>query len=344
MAEIETEVALVGAGPIGIEMAVALKKAGIDYIHFEKKQIAQTICWFPPMMRFFSSPDRIAICGVPIPRVDETKCSREEYLAYLRMIVVQNNLKIRTYEEVTAINPKDGFLLSTRSKSGEEHTCQAKKVILCIGDMHHARMIGVPGEELAHVSHYFGEPHQYFQRKVLIIGGKNSAVEAALRCYHCGCDVTICHREEDYNPKSVKYWLLPEMHGRIKAGEIKEYKQMHLLHIGESVCQLGSLVDDTQIEVEADFVLLMVGYDADMKLMREAGIYLSGKEDKPQVSLDTMQTNIPNLYVAGTAVAGSQQSYKLFIENCHIHVKRIMASLQGDAAPDTEEFNMLPES
>src|SRR5271166_802340 len=160
----QTEVAVIGAGPIGIEIAVALKRAGIDYLHFDARQIGYTISWFAPQTRFFSSNERIAIAGVPLFTPDQTKCTREQYLAYLRSIVVQFDLQIRTFEPVVKIElAGDGFQLTTR-RGGHEQRCRASKIVLATGGTERPRRLDVPGCDLAHVSAYFQDPHTYFQQ------------------------------------------------------------------------------------------------------------------------------------------------------------------------------------
>ncbi len=182
----DAKVAIVGAGPIGLEFAVALKRAGIDYLHFDAKQIGYTISWFAPETHFFSSNERIAIAGVPLVTVDQSKATREQYLAYLRFVATQFDLKIHAYEPVTGIKRLDtGFELTTHPRAGETHY-RASNIVLAIGGTARLRKLGIPGENLAHVSHYFADPHTYFGQRVHIVGGKNSAVEAALRCDQAG--------------------------------------------------------------------------------------------------------------------------------------------------------------
>src|SRR4051794_22588243 len=154
-------VAIVGAGPIGIEVHWALKAAGVPVLHFDAGQVGATMEWWAPGTRFFSSPERIAVCGVPLVTTNQEKATREEYLAYLRGVVAQFTLPVRAFERVEAIEPRGegrGFLIRTRAK-GEEREYGAERVVVAIGDMHRARLIGVPGEDLPHVSHYFAEPH-----------------------------------------------------------------------------------------------------------------------------------------------------------------------------------------
>ena len=187
------ELIIVGAGPIGLELAVSMKRAGVDYLHIEAGQIGHTISWYPRETRFFSSAERIAIAGVPLVTPDQQKASREQYLAYLRGIVQQFDLLINTYERVTRIDRQEGrFHLETERADGFwYHT--ADQVVLAMGDMHRPRRLNIPGEALEHVSHYFDDPHRYFRRRLLIVGGKNSAAEAAIRCCRAGANVSISY-------------------------------------------------------------------------------------------------------------------------------------------------------
>ena len=340
-----TKVAIVGAGPIGIELAHFFKKEEIDYIQFDKGQIAQTISWFPHFMRFYSSADRIAIPGIPIPRVDQSKCTKEEYLAYLRAVVQQFELEIRAYESVDSIakNSDNSFSLKTTRK-GRSYRYNAKNVVLAIGDMHEPKLLGIPGEDLPNVSHYFDDPHKYFKQHVLVVGGRNSAVEAALRCYHCGASVTLSYRGEKFNPKHVKYWLLPELESLIRQKKITLLKETIPVEIHDETVTLKSLKSGRTKTTTADFVLLLTGYKADMHLFRKAGAKLKNTWDVPKFNRRTMETSVPGLYVAGTAAAGTQKSYRLFIENCHIHVDRIVASLMGETPPKTPKFRTDLES
>lgn len=338
------DVAVIGAGPIGLEMTVALKKAGIDYILFDKGQVGQTITWFPRLMKFFSSPERIAIAGVPIPRTDESKCSREEFLAYLRSVALQFDLKINTYENVTSVIREDDDFLIHTDKRGEKHDYRAKSVIIANGSTDTPRLLDIPGEQLPHVTHYFEEPHKYFKQRVLVVGGRNSAVEAALRCYHCGADVILSHRRSEFDPDSIKYWLLPEIRGLAERGELPIYQNTVPKEIRSQSVTLERVESGDTFDVDADFVLLMVGYRADMTLFTTAGVSLEGPQDKPVFDERTMETNVPSLYVAGTAIAGSQQTYNVFMENCHIHVERIMAALTGTRIDDNLIKYDHPES
>lgn len=345
MPELEsTEVALVGAGPIGLEIAASLKKAGIDYLHFDAGQVGATIAWFPQQMTFFSSTDRIAIAGVPIQTPGQTKCTKEDFLGYLRSVAGAFDLEVRTYERVEAVErTEDGeFRLRTRSAAGE-HEIRAAKAVLATGGTHAPRLLEIPGEDLPHVSHYFEEPHRYFRRRLLVVGGRNSAVEAALRCWHAGADVTLSYRRDAFPPKSVKYWLLPELLGRIERGEIDCHYETEPQAITPTRVTLRRR-DGSTLEVPADFVLLLTGYVADMSLFASAGVELAEGSLEPRFDERTMETNVPGLFVAGTAIAGTQSSYRVFLENCHVHADRIVAALTGAPPPEAPAPLTRPES
>lgn len=347
-----TDVALVGAGPIGLELAVALKKAGIDYLHFDARQIGYTISWFAPQTRFFSSNERIAIAGVPLQTWDQGKATREEYLAYLRRIVQQFDLQVRTYEPVVGIERReDQFVLTTQPAGGDAAaTIHARRIILCTGGTDRPRLLNVPGEDLPHVSHYFQDPHRYFHRRLLIVGGKNSAVEAALRCHHAGADVSISYRRDQLNASSIKYWLMPEISGLIEQKKIHGYfgtvpRLITPSHVtlGRSSFSdpVGGVGEPGELRLPFDFVLALIGYQADLSLLKKAGVRLRGDCDAPVYDPQTMQSSTPGVYIAGCAIGGTQDKYEIFLENCHVHIPRIIAALTGHAPPpasQTPEF------
>ncbi len=341
-------VAIVGAGPIGIELHVALRRLGVDVLHLEAGQIGQTISWYPREVRFFSSPERIAIAGVPLVTTHQEKATREEYLAYLRSVVGQYQLPINSYEKLVNVTRKNGFVLETETSHGmrEYHV---SKVVLAFGDMHRPRNLEIPGEDLPHVSHYFDEAHPYFRRRVLIVGGKNSAVEAALRCHRVGADVTVSYRQLDFRERSVKAWILPDIRNQIKAGGIAFHPGTVPTEITPQHVVLETVADGTTTTVESDFVLLLTGYTQDPTLFHTIGVDIDGENEAPVVDEATLESDVPGVFVAGTAVAGTQKLAKLFIENCHPHVDKIARAITGRPAPfstdDTSRVaRNLPES
>jgi thioredoxin reductase (NADPH) len=325
------KVAIIGAGPIGLELAVALKQAGLDYVQFDASQIGSTIEWYPPLMLFHSSSDRLALAGMPIQTANQQKITREEFLAYLRALVQNFGLTVRTYERVTHIErTPGGFELRTQALDGERRT-RVETIVLAIGAFHAPRMIDVPGEDLPHVTHYLGDPHKYFGKRLLIVGGRNSAVEAAVRCHRAGAAVTVSYRGADFDPKVVKFWLLPEVRALIRDGHVRFLAKTSVIEI-----KPGSVVL-TSGEVPADFVLLLTGYRQDPALFDMLGVRLEGDAREPVHDPQTMETNVPGVFIAGTAVAGTPpRKVSVIVETCHVHVPRIVAAIRGQrvALPD----------
>lgn len=351
------EVLIVGAGPIGIELAVNLRALGVSYIHVEAKQLGYTMSWYPRQTRFFSSPDRIAIAGVPLQTPDQAKASREQYLAYLVEVVQQFGLEIQTYERVERIESVgDGrqeprFAVTTTTAAGQR-CYRVNHVVVAIGDMHGPRSLTtadgtpVPGADQPHVSQYFDEPHPYIGQELLIVGSRNSAVEAAIRCHRAGAHVKLCCRREQLD-SSIKYWLKPEIEWLISRGDIEFHPSVTLVQIDSQHVLLQKVDEalrpiphEAPYEVTADFVLALIGYCMDPTLLAEAGVELVGESRAPKLNPNTMETNVPGLFVAGTAAAGTQLRFRLFIENCHAHVARIVQHLTGEQPPHINPLAM----
>jgi thioredoxin reductase (NADPH) len=318
-----TTVVIVGAGPIGLELAVALKQAGIDYLQFDESMIGATIGWYPQQMLFHSNAERLAISGVAIQTADQQKPTREEYLAYLRAVVLQFELDIRCYERVERITPLDQGGFEVRTSRG---VIRSHFAVIAIGSMHRPRLLGIPGEDLPHVTHYFREPHPYFGQRLVIIGGKNSAVEAAIRCQRAGAQVTLAYRRSDFDPAHVKFWLLPEIRSMMRDERVRV-----LFGHGPAEIRERSVVFETAEgarEVDADFVLSLTGYEQDTSLLEGAGVDFHGDAREPRYDEATMETNVPGLFIAGTAVQGSPVGkVRVIVENCHVHVPRIVGAI-----------------
>jgi bacillithiol disulfide reductase len=325
MPEARSRVAIIGAGPIGIELAVAFKRANIHYIQFDAAQIGATMQWYPLEMIFHSSAERLAIAGVPIQVPDQQKPKREEYLAYLRAVVQQFQLEIRTYERVVSARRLEGGTFELQTNRG---TYAAQHVVVAIGAMHMPKLLGVPGEELPHVSHYFRDPHTYFNTQLLIVGGRNSAIEAAVRCQRAGAHVTISYRRDDFDPSTVKFWLLPEIRSMIRDNRVRFLSHTTPVEIRER-----TVILDPIGEVPADFVLALTGYKQDTTLFEQLGVNLQGDDRRPRYDESTMETNVPGVFVAGTAIAGSpRERVSIIVEDCHVHVPRIVARLRACGA------------
>jgi len=329
----ETDVVVVGAGPVGLELAAALKQAGIDYLQFEAGQIGHTISWWPRNTRFFSSPERIGIAGVPLQTVDQEHVTGEQYLAYLRSVAMQFDLKVHTYEPVECIEPYlRGFRVHTRHRLGARiYTC--RRVILATGGLSEPNRLNIPGEDLPHVTHYFDDPHAYFQQRLLVVGGRNAALEAALRCWRAGAALTLSYRQPDFARGSVKNFLLEDIDTRIRMGQIRFLPATIPVEITPAEVTLaptrdGLAVAGERMHLPADFVILTTGYVADMRLFEMLGVRLDGPQRAPAFDPETLETNVPGVYVAGTAAGGTQKKFTLFIETSHQDIPKIIAALK----------------
>ena len=329
------DVAIVGAGPIGLEMAASVKRAGLDYVLFDAGQIGHTLLTrWPPNTRFLSSPERVAIAGVPIQTIDQEKCTRESYLAYLRGVVQQFDLKVNNYERVLLAKPDgDGFTLRTSTRTGER-TYRCRRLVLASGGMAGPNRLDIPGEELPHVSHFLADPHRYFQTRLLVVGGMNSALENALRCWRAGAQVTISYRRAELGRNAAKRHLVSEVGMWVREGRIHFLPETMPVEITPEHVVLAPARDGRRCEGElirhpADFVLFSTGFVADMSLFEQLGVTLHGPQKVPEFAPETMETNVPGVYVAGTAAGGTQTNYQHFIETSHVHVERITAAIAG---------------
>lgn len=325
------QIAIVGAGPLGLELAIALKQAGVSYIQFDKGQVAEAIYRFPVGTQFFSSSEKIGIAGMPIQTTQQQKCTREHYLAYIRATCMKYQLTVNAYETVVNIEKGDQFNIKTLSARGEK-SYRAACVVLATGGTSKPRMMGIPGEDLVHVQTKLEDPHHYFGRHLLIIGGKNSAVEGALRAFHAGARVTLVTRGQGFDSDTIKYWLLPELKGRIKRREIRCFFETVVEEIFPEKARLS-----TGEMIFADFVVKAIGFEAEMNLFQQLKVKLS-QLGAPSFNEKTMETNVEGVYVLGTAVAGTQETYKVYIENTHHHVGKIMEDISQKFSVDLPDL------
>jgi thioredoxin reductase (NADPH) len=369
----QRDVVVVGAGPIGIEMAVALEREGLSYVLLEAKQVGHTIGWWPRNTPFFSTSERLAISGVPIQNNHQSRITGEEYLTYLRAIVEQFDLDLRVYEPVVGIETLEGdrlagagngngngnatrdetvspyrFAVRTKPISGGTRTWNCKKIILATGDMAAPMRLDIPGEDLPHVTHYFRDPQDYFRSRLLVVGGKNSAIEAALRSWRSGAQVTLSYRRAALDEARVKPHLLPDFHAQVRAGNIAFLPSTTPRAISAGRVELsptdedGRPLDDAPTQVhETDFVLLATGFVASPKIFELAGVSLAGEQNAPVHDSKTMETDVPGIHVIGTAIAGTQMRYRVFIETSHVHVWRMMGQLTGK--PYEGPLGTIPE-
>lgn len=330
-----TEVAVIGGGPIGIETSILLKEKSVENILFEARQIGEAIRRWPPNTHFFSSTEHVALAGFPVQNLDQRPISGEEYLAYMRSLVEFWDLDLRNYEAVIAIERDDeGFWIRTKRATGQR-LYRARHVVISTGGMARPRRLGIPGENLPHVSHHFPGPHAYFRTRLLVVGGKNSALESALRSWRAGAEVALSYRRPDIEWDRVKPHLSSDVQARLDKEEIQYYPATIPVEITPSHVLLASTEDGETpngrlFRHEADFVLLATGFEADQSLLRAAGVELIGGAEVPVFNPETMETNIPDLYVAGTAAGGTQSKFEFFISTTHEHVGRIVKAISGE--------------
>jgi thioredoxin reductase (NADPH) len=314
---------IVGAGPSGLATAIAAKQHGLDYVIVEKGVLVNSIFHFPPLMVFFTTPELLEIGGLPLVTPYD-KPTRLEALRYYRRVVETFGLQISFHEEVQQIDREgDGtFSVTTKSRSGTR-VRQARAVVLATGYYDLPNYLGVPGEELPHVFHYYSEAHPYYRQRVVVVGGKNSAAEAALELFRAGVHVTLVHRRAALG-ESIKYWVRPDIENRIKEGSVAARFESRVVEIRPTEVVIER--QGTQETLPAEAVFLLTGYHPDVELMRRAGIECHPETLAPTLNPETFESNVPNLFIAGGAVAGKNTG-NIFIENGRFHGERIIKIL-----------------
>lgn len=327
------DVIIIGAGPSGLATAIAARQLGLDYVVVEKGTLVDGIYRFPPQMVFFTTPERLEIGGLPLTSPHE-KPTRDEALRYYRRVVDACQLQVVLHERVLRIErePYGGetaFAVESVSDTGVQRARHARAVVLAMGYYDHPNLLGVPGEDLPHVSHYYGEAHRHYRRRVVIVGGKNSACEAALELCRAGADVTLVHRHEALG-ESVKYWVRPDIENRIRDGAVRARFNTRVVEIRHTSVLVAPAGDEAAVPeaIPADDVLLLTGYHADPAFLRAAGVEVDDETWAPRLDPETFETNVPNLFVAGGQVAG-RRTGSIFIENGRFHgeaIARVLAS------------------
>ena len=314
------DIVIIGGGPIGIACGIEADKKGLNYIILEKGCIVNSLYNYPINMQFFSSSEKLEINNIPFIS-KEAKPKRNEALEYYRRITTSNKLNIHLFEKVSQVHKSDKVFTVTSEKG----TYTASNIIIATGFYDIPNLINIPGENLDKVSHYYKEPHFYANQKLAVIGGSNSAVDAALECYRKAAEVTLIIRSSELG-KRVKYWVRPDVINRIEEGSIKVYYNATVKEILKSSITLNT--NGGIIQIENDYVLALTGYMPNFSFLEKLGILLSkGKKRLPQYNPETMETNVQGLYLAGVICGGMETHNKWFIENSRIHAEIIIEAI-----------------
>ena len=317
------QVIIIGGGPIGIACALEAEKKGLSYVILEKGCLVNSLYHYPTNMTFFSTSEKLELDNIPFIS-SNPKPGKREALEYYRRIATNNKVNIQLFEKVTAVNTDKK---NTHTVITSKNHYEAENVIVATGFYDIPNYLGIKGEELPKVSHYYNDPHYYATQKTIVVGASNSAVDAALEIYRKGGDVTMIVRKPEIGER-VKYWVRPDIINRVEEGSIKAYFNSSIKEIKENEV----VIDTPQGEdiLDNDFVLLLTGYRPNFGFLQDMGIKLSDDGRKiPLYDEDTMETNVPGIFLAGV-ICGGIETHKWFIENSRIHAKIIMKHINSN--------------
>ena len=323
-AENVVDVLVIGAGPTGLACAIDAQNAGFRAMLVDKGCLCNSLFHYPSGMTFFTTPELLEIGNIPFSSPNQ-KPTRQEALEYYRKVAQHFRLKLRQYQQVDRVEGVAGdFTIHCTDAAGRAHTYQTRALVIATGYYDRANYLGVPGEDLAKVFHYYQDPHPYFDQDVLVIGGKNSAAIAALDLWRHGARVTLVHRGAAMH-KHVKYWILPDIENRIAHDEIHGYFATVVEEIMIDSVRLRT--PDGNLTLKNDFVFAMTGYHPDFAFLEALGIRLTGADRTPAFDPKTLESNVAGIYLAGVVVAGKRTN-EIFIENGRFHGAQIAASLR----------------
>jgi len=318
------DVLVIGAGPTGMACAIEAQRVGLRSVLVDKGCLCNSIYHYPSNMTFFTTPELLEIGDIPFPSVNQ-KPTRNEALEYYRKVAEHYQLDVRQYQNVDSVSGSDGdFRVHVTDQFGRKFIHHTRKLVVATGYYDLPNYLGIPGEDLPKVHHYYEDPHPYYDLDVLVIGGKNSAAIAALDLWRHGARVTLVHRGTGMH-RHVKYWILPDIENRIKNGEITAYFESEVERIEEDSVTLKT--PQGKVALENDFVFAMTGYHPDFDFLTALGIRLESKHRCPECDPQSLESNVPGIYLAGVIIAG-ERTNEIFIENGRFHGRQIAADLK----------------
>jgi thioredoxin reductase (NADPH) len=316
---------VVGAGPTGLSCAIEAEKAGLRAVVVDKGCICNSLFHYPSHMTFFTTSELLEIGDIPFPSPN-AKPTRNEALQYYRLVAAYYKLDVRQYHRVERIEGADGaFLVRTVDRFGRSGELQARKLAIATGYYDRPNYLHIPGEGLSKVHHYYFDPHPFCGMDVVVIGGKNSAAIAALELWRSGARVTLVHRDSGMH-SHVKYWIKPDIENRIKNRDIKAYFNSQVVEVNPDTVVIAT--PQGRITVKNDFVFAMTGYHPDFEFLAALGIRFEGEDRRPVCNPETLESNVPGIYLAGVIVAGARTN-EIFIENGRLHGRQIAAALKS---------------
>lgn len=321
------DVIIIGAGPCGLSAAIECNRRGLSTHIIEKHHIVRSIYLYPTYMQFFSTAELLEIGDIPFATPND-KPFRHEALSYYRKVASHYNLNITSYEEAVSIERHENglFTVHTKDRRGQELHHDAKYVVIATGYFDHPNYIGIPGEDLPKVTHYFREAHPYTGTKVAIIGGSNSAIDAAMELVRVGAEVTIVYRGKTVS-NNIKPWVRPVFENMVTKGNVTLHLDSRVTEIREDAV-IVTTNDGEESIVDNDFVLALTGFHPDRQLLASSGVQLGGDMEKPVFNPDTMESSVPGLYVAGVIASGSNAN-EVFIETGRVHGRLIAEHIQS---------------
>lgn len=323
------DVLVIGAGPTGLACAIEAQRAGFRTVLVDKGCLCNSIFHYPSHMTFFTTPELLEIGNMPFPSPNQ-KPTRNEALEYYRKVAAHYALDLRLYRRVERITGADGnFEAVVEDRFGREEIYRARKVIIATGYYDLPNYLDVPGEDLPKVHHYYDDPHPYYGLDVVVIGGKNSAAIAALELWRHGARVTLVHRGPSMH-RHVKYWIKPDIENRIKNGEIAARFDSRVTEIAPDFVTLETPQGTDTLPNHVVFAL--TGYHPDFSFLESLGVRFEGPDRLPVCDHESLESNVPGVYLAGVIVAGARTN-EIFIENGRFHGRQIAASLKRKLMP-----------